>query len=100
MLGLQGRLQIGGKRGRGTAETKGEKYLTFEEFKEKFNKTYASEEDEMKARQKYLHNVDRLQIYEGEKFSVGVASMSDQSNAEIERKTGFKQGLMTQKQTA
>ena len=54
----------------------------------------------MKARQKYLHNVDRLQIYEGEKFSVGVTSMSDQSNAEIERKTGFKQGLMTQKQTA
>ena len=55
----------------------------------------------MKARQKYLHNVDRLQIYEGEKFSVGVTSMSDQSNAEIERKKDrIQAGLMTQNQTA
>ena len=44
------------------------KYPSFEAFKDKFGKVYASEKDEMRARQKYLHNVDRLQIYEGEKF--------------------------------
>ena len=63
-------------------------HLSFEEFKKKYKKEYSVEE-EAKKRAIYEHNVDQLDMYEGEGFSVGVNQLFDLTARQVERMTGY-----------
>ena len=66
-------------------------WLDFEGFKAKYGKRYSAEEEAMRKRV-YENHVDELDLYEGEKYEVGINHMSDLTEAELDRMMGHQPG--------
>ena len=79
-------------------KAKGQRHPSFEEFKQKYKKTYSSAAEEKKRQAIYNSNLNRLTVYAGAKFSVGVNHLSDQTEDEVTR--GFKRGAASRKQNS
>ena len=71
----------------------------FEWFKAKYGKKYSAEEETMR-KKVYEHHVDELDIYEGEKYEVGINHMFDLTEEELNKMTGYHPNQKKSKKTS